>query len=721
MHHYFRCNLERRVDKKLTVIAHNLSNYDLHFLVEELCKANEDNMHRVNVLPKTILSYISLSTPEFRFIDSYRHLQNSLDKLVSDLSVDQFKNVSTYVREVLGGSPHDVRLLSKKSVFCYDYVTSFESLRDPIPNRAQFRNELTNSEVSDSDWSHLQQLISRFGFQTVGDLLQHYNKLDVLLTADVWNNYRSWSWENFGLESGLYVSGPSISWDSLLRTSRARPQLLKDVDMLQFIELGIRGGIAGVMKRADTANNPKIPSYDPSKPTTHIMFLDAVNLYGLGQMGKLPYNDFKWITEKEKLEDIAGWLTKHTDGDRGYIMSVDIEIDDEFHDFLNDYPPCPQSLEINQELISKYSKDLRSERGQAEVFTTQKLAPNLISKVGYIGDLENIQLFSSLGCRVTKIRRILSYHQKDWLKEWVLFNAEQRRLSTSESRSQFHKNAVNFIYGKSVENTRKYRSVVLVARPDQHLRQVGKSQFKRFNIISPRLVAVELEKNVVCMDKPIYLGFKILERSKYRVYDFFYNVLKANLKNTELILTDTDSLLVKFESNDYVEDLKRIAHEFDFSTLPTSHPLFDISNKGVPGKFKDEVKGSTITSVCALRTKLYSIEMLTADQNGSLVRSRKCAGSGIKKHLFGTPDASHEAFVECLRNKRDKNISQKTFVVKKHQVYTAESARVGLTAYDDKRYILGPEGVQTLAYGHWRIKRYGININSDLNDQVTNF
>ena len=70
-------------------------------------------------------------------------------------------------------------------------------------------------------------------------------------------------------------------------------------------------------------------------------------------------------------------------------------------------------------------------------------------------------------------------------------------------------------------------------------------------------ITVELEKNVVFMDKPIYLRFKILERSKYRVYDFFYNVVKANLKNTELILTDTDSLLVKFESKDYVEDLKK--------------------------------------------------------------------------------------------------------------------------------------------------------------------
>ena len=78
------------------------------------------------------------------------------------------------------------------------------------------------------------------------------------------------------------------------------------------------------------------------------------------------------------------------------------------------------------------------------------------------------------------------------------------------------------------------------------------------------------------MDKPIYLGFKILERSKYRVNDFLNNVREANLQNNELILTDTNSLLVKFESRNYVEDLKKIKHEFDFSTLPTAHKLFDV-------------------------------------------------------------------------------------------------------------------------------------------------
>ena len=102
-------------------------------------------------------------------------------------------------------------------------------------------------------------------------------------------------------------------------------------------------------------------------------------------------------------------------------------------------------------------------------------------------------------------------------------------------------------------------------------------------------MAVELVRHSVKLDKPVDTGFRILQNSKLRGFKFLnYDVLGKNLKDIELVLTDTDSLLVKYQSNDYVRDLQRIREHFDFSNLAPSHPLHSTENRLVPGKFKCE-------------------------------------------------------------------------------------------------------------------------------------
>ena len=260
------CNMKRSVEKKLVVIAHNMSGYDLHLFIKELCDMNADRIGKVHLLPQTIEKYISLSTPDMIFIDSMRHLQSSLDSLVQDLKclgLNKFHNVREYVHG-LGKGDNEVELLTRKSIFCYDYMTSLDVLSHPIPPREQFHNSLTNRSVDDGEWSHLQSVVTAFDLKTVGQLLKLYNTLDTLLTADVWSNYRSWALEFFGLEPGLFVSGPGICWQAVLKRERPKLAMLKDADAMMLFESGIRGGITCVSKRYAEANNPDCPDFDPS-------------------------------------------------------------------------------------------------------------------------------------------------------------------------------------------------------------------------------------------------------------------------------------------------------------------------------------------------------------------------------------------------------------------------------------------------------------------------
>ena len=427
------------------------------------------------------------------------------------------------------------------------------------------------------------------------------------------------------------------------------------------------------------------------------MFFDAVNLYGSCQMGKLPYNDFRWETVTDS--SLQQLLSTNPDGDRGYILQIDASIPVQFHDELSQYPLFPDRMKITEKDISPYAACIREMRGLPSQFESTKLAPNLLDKESYVLALANLQFFVSKGGRVTKIKKILSFNQRAWLKPWATFHTEQRRVATSKIKKLFHKNAVNFIFGKSMESVRKYRNVTLVGRVDQHFRQVCQQMFRQFSIISQDLVAVELARHVVTLNKPIYTGFQILEASKLTVFRFFYDVLKRKFPDVELLLTDTDSLLVKFQSCNLVADMKDISTHLDFSKNPPDHPFYNTENEGVPGKFKDETLGRHITSYVGLRTKLYSILMVDDDQKAS----RKVAGSGIKKHVLDRV-LNHQRYLDCLNGLENGVIRQKTFKSKSHRLYTIETERNAGTCYDDKRYTFADKHRSSLAHGHYSIK-----------------
>lgn len=103
--------------------------------------------------------------------------------------------------------------------------------------------------------------------------------------------------------------------------------LITDIDMLLFIEKGLRGGVSSIFHRYAKANNPYlIDDYDPSKETLYLGYFDANNLYGWAMSQHLPYGFFSWVNEGEdieKLKNNIGSLTPNSN--EGYILEVDLE------------------------------------------------------------------------------------------------------------------------------------------------------------------------------------------------------------------------------------------------------------------------------------------------------------------------------------------------------------------------------------------------------------
>ncbi|XP_076301498.1 uncharacterized protein LOC143219367 [Lasioglossum baleicum] len=248
-----------------------------------------------------------------------RFLNSSLDKLSSYLD----KNKLRIVRgEFTHLSNDDFNLLTRKGVFPYDYLASYDKLNDTcLPPREAFYNRLNGSEISDVDYIHANTVWSRFTIQTLGEYSDLYLKLDVLLLADVFENFRDDCLENYKLDPAHYYTLPGFAWDVMLKMTKIELELFTDVDMFLFVERGIRGGL----------------SQCSSKPSTYLMYFDVNNLYGWAMSQPLPHRDFRWV------EDIDNFNVESIpiDSPVGYILEVDLEYPREIHDAHADLPFCP--------------------------------------------------------------------------------------------------------------------------------------------------------------------------------------------------------------------------------------------------------------------------------------------------------------------------------------------------------------------------------------------
>ena len=136
--------------------------------------------------------------------------------------------------------------------------------------------------------------------ETLQDYHDLYLKTDVLLLADVFENFRDVCQENYGLDPAWYYTAPGIAWDAALKVTKVELELLADPDMLLMIEKGIRGGVSMISTRYGKANNPYMgDSYDPNQPTKYISYLDANNLYGWAMCKPLPTHGLEWMVQDE--------------------------------------------------------------------------------------------------------------------------------------------------------------------------------------------------------------------------------------------------------------------------------------------------------------------------------------------------------------------------------------------------------------------------------------
>ncbi|XP_036138928.1 uncharacterized protein LOC118644448 [Monomorium pharaonis] len=678
------CNLNYKQLFYIPIVFHNLSGYDAHFIIKEMATAFKG---KIDLLPITKEKYISFTKyvqntkdkniskicVKLRFIDSYKFLNTSLDKLALFLNKDRLQILQSEFKDV---SSENLDLLTRKGVFPYEYVDCVEKLEETcLPPREAFYSSMTGDTVSENDYAHAVNVWQRFSVRTLGEYSDMYLKTDVLLLADIFENFRGKCIESYGLDPAHYYTLPGYTWDAMLKYTKITFELLTDIDMVMFIERGIRGGLSQCSGRYSKANNKYMQSYDPTKPSSYLMYFDVNNLYGWAMCQPLPYGDFQWVNDISNFDVSSIAL----DSPIGYILEVDLEYPQHLHDAHADLPFCP-------------TRDKPPGKRQ------EKLLATVYDKKRYVIHYRNLQQCMRHGLRIAKIHRVLKFAQSPWLCKYIELNTQFRTNAENDFEKNLYKLMNNAIFGKTIENVRNHVDVKLVTKWEGRYgaeAMIAKPNFHSRSIFAKNLIAIELKKLEVKFYKPIYVGMCILDISKTCLYEFHHEYMLPFYRDKcRVMYTDTDSLIYHIECEDVYQNMKRDIHRFDTSDYGVNNAYnMPLENKKVPGLMKDENNGAIMTEFVGLRAKMYALRVDGKEDTKKI--------KGVKSNVVART-ITFDDYTRCLRDEIEMTRQQTCVRSKLHEVYTISETKIALSPYDDKRYIV-PNSTDTLPWGHYQI------------------
>ena len=295
------------------------------------------------------------------------------------------------------------------------------------------------------------------------------------------------------------------------------------------------------------------------------------------------------------------------------------------------------------------------------------------------------------GMKVVKVHNIISFKQSRWLEKYINFNTQKRNKAKNDFEKDFYKLLNNAFYGKTMENVRNRLKIKFIKKDDHReiIKHQSKLTFNGIHKVYENCDSYTFKQNEVLMDKPIYLGFTVLELSKLLMYETYYNKLQPYFgqEKIQLHYIDTDAFVLSLETQNIIEDLKNLEDIFDFSNLDKNHELFSNKNKKVIGKFKIETpKNIFIDEFIVLRSKMYAFKCIDKKEDKNKLK-------GISKSQ--SKNIKFEEYYNCLFG-REYQYECDNYILRSinHDMVLQKVKKSTLSIFDDKRcYIINIESI----------------------------
>ena len=421
-------------------------------------------------------------------------------------------------------------LLLKKGVYPYEYMDSIDKFKETkLPSIDRFYSKLQKKHISDNDYAHAKKVWDVFGMKTLGDYHNPYVQADTAQLGDVFESFRSTCLKVHNVDPAYFLSTPTLAFQAMLKVTKAEIETFTDIDMILITEKGICGGLTQVVKKHAVANNKYLPEYDSTKKSVFLQYLDVNNLYEYAMCKKLPLNGYKWEDTSLFTEEFI--KNYDEEGDTGYLLEVDVEYPKELASKHRDLQFLP---ERRYKLIKKHKKHKHEvtkkiEKAHKKVYKQfnithepeNKLIATIQDKNKYVVSFSTLKQTLKHGLKLENLHRAISFYQSNWLKVFMDKNTELRKQAKNEFEKDFFKLMNNAVFGKMIENVRKRRNIKFIVSEERRKKPASEPNFKGSTTFSDNLMAIEMRKTHIVMNKPIIVGQTILDKSKELMYKFY--------------------------------------------------------------------------------------------------------------------------------------------------------------------------------------------------------
>ena len=435
------------------------------------------------------------------------------------------------------------------------------------------------NDISDKDYNHAKSVFDIFNMRNLGDYHDFYVKSDTLLLSDIFEEFRKTCIKEYELDPCYFVSAPGLSWEACLKLTKVELELFTDMDMLLMFEKGIRGGISQAIYKYAKANNKYMKSYNKNITSSYLQYFDASNLHGWAMCKKLPIGGFKWSNPNKYTEEVIKSYDKN--GNYAVLPEVDIEYPKELHKSHCDLPFLCDRKKLNK---------------------TNKLITSFEDKKEYVVHISALKQALNHGLKLTKMHRVIRFAQKEWMKTYIEKNTKLKIDSKNEFENNFYKLMNNSVYGKTMENIRNHRDIKLVTTNRKRKKLSSEPNYHSCKYFSENLIAIEMRKTKIYVNKPVYMRQAVLDISKTLMYEFWYDYVKLKYGDeAKLCYMDTDSFIMFIETEDFYKDISNdVKERFDTSGYHKDHKRLPVGlNKNVIDEMKDKLNGLVKTEFCA--------------------------------------------------------------------------------------------------------------------------
>ncbi|MES2286721.1 MAG: hypothetical protein V4547_13615 [Bacteroidota bacterium] len=591
-----QCNLQIKPKNILSMFSPTHSKMGSHMILQNI-KAKDATS--VFIVPKSSENFVSIFFGnKLKLVDTRKFLDFSLQEIISMYSGGgQLEKLKIFKDNM------DIEVLKQPWYFPHTWFTSMELLSSTqFPKQEQFYDILVDKDIGPGEYKSFTDLYNKLGCKTFQDYCLFYLKSRVYQTAATMEEFGEWCFKSYGLSPLHDITLASYAYSLSLYYSKCNIELPTEENIAKTIMENIRGGVSHLSKRVVTAKSERLGNENVSDDErTEILIADANSLYQYCLAKPMPIRNYRRLSPEEinclDVETLSGKSGK------GWILTVSLLYSDAAKKQTADFPLCPTKHYLkNSDSTYDFEKSAKlNDPGTSNLLLTQFDKENVA--IYY----QLLQFYMRQGMVITKIHDVIEFEESPYLAKFISKNNNIRKCATNKFHEQISKLIGNMIFGKflSVHNN---LSVKCATTKTKALTFLSKHDFENFKIVSPDVSLFFAKKNSTVLDKNILVSFVVLDLAKLVMYQLIYDVLKPKFgRNITIVASETDNLVceIKDPNKTFIQDLRDLSNHFDFSNLPSDHPLFDKSKAKQPGLLKIEYPYPL--QFVGIKSKLYSV------------------------------------------------------------------------------------------------------------------